>query len=196
MRPHVNKAALRAPRDIEILAAQPAATPGAEDQRIATAADVPPAGGASGGDLGPLAHMVGYALRRAQVAAFDDAIQAIADLDLRLGQFSVLALIGHRPGLKQSEVAAALGIQRANFVALLNTLEQRGLARRAPAANDRRCHAVYLTIEGERVLALAGARLAGVESRLVAKLGPGGRERLLDMLWRLAGDDAQPPQLP
>ena len=132
--------------------------------------------------------MIGYALRRAQLAVFDEVIRDFAELDLRPAQFSVLALVGHRPGLKQSEVAAALGIQRANFVALLDGLERRGLARRAPAPNDRRCHALHLTAEGERVLALASARVAAIEARLEAKLGPGGRERLLDMLWRLARD--------
>jgi DNA-binding MarR family transcriptional regulator len=119
---------------------------------------------------------------------FDDAIRAFADLDLRLAQFSVLALLSHRPGLRQSAVATALGIQRANFVALLDGLESRGLARRAASPKDRRCHALYLTAEGERVLARANARLAAVEAHLDAKLGPGGREHLLDMLWRLACD--------
>ena len=142
--------------------------------------------------LGPLEGLIGYALRRAQLAVFDEVIRNFAELDLRPAQFSVLVLVGNRPGLKQSEVAAALGIQRANFVALLDRLEKRGLARRAPAPNDRRCHALHLTAEGERVLARAGARVAAIEARLDAKLGPGGRERLLDMLWRLAGDCGTP----
>ena len=139
-------------------------------------------------NLGPLSGLIGYALRRAQLAVFDEVIRDFAEFDLRPGQFSVLALVGHRPGLKQSEVAVALGIQRANFVALLDGLERRGLARRAPAPNDRRCHALHLTAEGERVLALASARVAAIEARLKEKLGPGGRERLLDTLWRLARD--------
>jgi DNA-binding MarR family transcriptional regulator len=142
--------------------------------------------------LGPLEGLIGYALRRAQLAVFDEVIRDFAELDLRPAQYSVLVLVGSRPGLKQSEVAAALGIQRANFVALLDRLEKRGLARRAPAPNDRRCHALHLTAEGERVLARAGARVAAIEARLDAKLGPGGRERLLDMLWRLAGDCGTP----
>jgi DNA-binding MarR family transcriptional regulator len=144
-------------------------------------ADIAPA-------LGRLEGLIGYALRRAQLAVFDEVIRNLAELDLRPAQYSVLVLVGNRPGLKQSEVAAALGIQRANFVALLDRLEKRGLARRAPAPNDRRCHALHLTVEGERVLARAGARVAAIEARFDAKLGTGGRERLLDMLWRLAGD--------
>jgi DNA-binding MarR family transcriptional regulator len=159
------------------------ANDGAAEEAAAQRRDVDPGERA---DIGPLAGMIGYALRRAQLAVFDDAIHAVADLDLRLAQFSVLSLVGHRPGLKQSAVASALGIQRANFVALLDGLERRGLARRARCPSDRRCHALYLTAKGERMLASANARLAAVETNLDIKLGTGGRERLLDLLWRLA----------
>src|SRR5262245_40766970 len=103
---------------------------------------------APGVDVGPLAGMVGYALRRAQLAVFDDVITQFAELDLRPAQYSVLVLLGHTPGLKQSDVAAALGIQRANFVVLFDGLERRGLALRSAAPNDRRSYALYLTEEG------------------------------------------------
>jgi DNA-binding MarR family transcriptional regulator len=136
-------------------------------------------------DPGPLSNIVGYALRRAQLAVFDEAIRALGKLDLRPAQYSVLALIGHQPGLKQSEVAAALGIQRANFVVLLDRLERRGLARRSAAANDRRSYALHLTEEGKRVLHRANALVAAIEARLDARLGPGGRAQLLDLLQRL-----------
>jgi DNA-binding MarR family transcriptional regulator len=137
-------------------------------------------------DVGPLAGMVGYALRRAQLAVFDDVITNFAELDLRPAQYSVLVLLGHTPGLKQSDVAAALGIQRANFVVLFDGLERRGMARRSPAPNDRRSYALYLTEDGEHVLARASALEAAHEARLDAKLGPGGREQLLELLGRLA----------
>ena len=137
-------------------------------------------------ELGPLAGMIGYVLRRAQLAVFDDLITNFADLDLRPAQYSVLVLLGHTPGLKQSDVAAALGIQRANFVVLFDGLERRGLARRSSAPNDRRSYALYLTEAGETVLARANELEATLEARLDAKLGPGGRERLLELLGRLA----------
>jgi DNA-binding MarR family transcriptional regulator len=139
-------------------------------------------------DLGPLGGMIGYGLRRAQLAVFDQAIKGFAKLDLRPGQYCVMALIGHHPGLKQSEVARALGIQRANFVTLLDSLERRGLARRSPIANDRRSHALHLTDEGGRLLRRAGAVVGGIEARLEAKLGPGGRAELLDLLARLTAE--------
>jgi DNA-binding MarR family transcriptional regulator len=141
--------------------------------------------GAPAVDVGPLGEMIGYALRRAQLAVFDAAIRGFSELDLRPTQYSVLALVRHKPGLKQSDVAAALGIQRANFVTLLDALEQRGLARRSPAPHDRRSYALHLTEDGQRVLARANALVGDIEARLDARLGPGGREQLLALLRRL-----------
>ena len=136
-------------------------------------------------DLGPLANTVGYLLRRAQLAVFDDVIANFAELGLRPAQYSVLVLLGHTPGLKQSDVAAALGIQRANFVVLFDGLERRGLAQRSSTPNDRRSYALYLTEAGEKMLARATALERQLEARIDAKLGPGGREQLLQLLGRL-----------
>jgi DNA-binding MarR family transcriptional regulator len=133
-------------------------------------------------DLGPLASTIGYVLRRAQLAVFDELITGFGELDLRPAQYSVLVLLGHTPGLKQSDVAAALGIQRANFVVLFDGLERRGLARRNAARNDRRSYALYLTDAGQKLLTRAGELEKRLEARLDAKLGPGGREQLLRLL--------------
>jgi DNA-binding MarR family transcriptional regulator len=162
--------------------AAPGARDAAEDKDGATAHGAP----AAVADLGPLGDMIGYALRRAQLAVFDEAIKGFAKLDLRPAQYSVLALVGHKPGLKQSEVAAALGIQRANFVALLDGLERRGLARRSATPSDRRANVLHLTEEGQRTLRAASALVTAIEARLDARLGPGGRALLLDLLRRLS----------
>ena len=137
-------------------------------------------------DVGPLAGMIGYVLRRAQLSVFEDVIASFAHLDLRPAQYSVLVLLGHAPGLKQSDVAAALGIQRANFVVLFDGLERRGLAQRSPAPHDRRSYALFLTEAGKDLLARARELETAHEARLDEKLGPGGRERLLELLGRLA----------
>jgi DNA-binding MarR family transcriptional regulator len=136
-------------------------------------------------DIGPLAHMTGYVLRRAQLAVFDEVIRNFAQLNLRPSQYSVLLVLQHSPGLKQSDVAAALGIQRANFVALFDGLERRGLAQRLPAPNDRRSYALYLTEAGSELLKRANKIQDEMEARLTEQLGPGGREQLLALLRRI-----------
>jgi DNA-binding MarR family transcriptional regulator len=145
-----------------------------------------PAGGeANSGrhvDLGPLTDYLGYALRRAQMAAVGEFLEAFADMDLRPTQFAVLTLIDANPGVRQTEVCAALGIQKANFVPLLNELERRGLALRKSVAADRRSSALHLTALGNSTLQRACAVHEVYESRFVTRLGRRGRDQLLALL--------------
>ena len=96
-------------------------------------------------DFGPLNGRIGYLLRRAQIAVFKDFFAAFEAYDIRPGQYSILTVIERNPGLKQGEVSAALGIKRANFVAMIDVLEKRKLVRRDPAPGDRRSYALVLT---------------------------------------------------
>lgn len=139
--------------------------------------------------LGPLSDFLGYALRRAQLAVFDDFFATVADLDLRPAQFGLLVVINQNPGLKQTDASAALGIQTPNFVGLVDELEQRGLAQRMAAANDRRSHALHLTKAGEALLEKVMAKQAEHEARMTARIGQSGREQLLVLLDQLASGD-------
>jgi DNA-binding MarR family transcriptional regulator len=107
------------------------------------------------------------------------------EVDLRPTQFSVLILINENPGLRQSDVCSALGLQKANFVPLLNELERRGLAERRPGVPDRRASALHLTQQGVAVLRRALQLHAGLEDRVAARLGSNGREQLLALLREL-----------
>lgn len=138
-----------------------------------------------GVDYGLLESSIGYRLRRAQLAVFEDIIHLFAQVGLRPGSFSVLLVIGRNPGLKQSEVSAALGIQRTNFVGLIDSLERRGLAVRKPSENDRRSYALHLTAAGRELVARAAELQRRHEATLAKRLGPNGREVLLGLLKQL-----------
>ncbi len=137
-------------------------------------------------DIGPLSRMIGYALRRAQIAVFEDFIASLAEVNLRPAQFSVLLVLDRAPGSTQSAVAASLGIKRANFVAMMDDLEERGLAERTVSPSDKRSHAIFLTENGRKTLDRARALAQRHEARQIAKLGDGGVEALLMLLGRLA----------
>jgi DNA-binding MarR family transcriptional regulator len=102
-------------------------------------------------DYGRLDDSLGYVLRRAQLAVFKTFQGMFKSLDITPAQCSVLLIIEKNPGLTQTQVSDALGIKRANFVALFDTLEARGLAQRAPAT-DRRSYALQLTPRGRTLL--------------------------------------------
>jgi DNA-binding MarR family transcriptional regulator len=131
---------------------------------------------------GPLTDYLGYALRRAQMSAVAEFLEAFREVDLRPTQFAVLTLISENPGVRQTEVCDALGIQKANFVPLLNELERRGLALRKPAAADRRSSALHLTPLGNSTLQRARSIHEEYENRYVARLGRRGRDQLLALL--------------
>ena len=144
-------------------------------------------------DLGPLASAVGYLLRRAQLAAFQDLIDRLAQFDIRPAQYSAMLVCDRNPGLKHSQVSEALGIQRTNFVDLFDRLEQRGLAVRKPAPSDRRCHALYLTPKGKALLTHLNALQREHELRLTEAIGPEGREQLVVLLGKVI-DAMQAPE--
>jgi|SRR5215475_5133261 len=141
-------------------------------------------------DLGELPWLVGYALRRAQLVVFQDFFRTFADVRIRPAQFSVLTILERNPGLKQTEVAAVLGIKRTNFVVLLNELVRRGLAERRTAEGDRRSSALYLTDKGAALVRKLNRMVAVHERRMSARLGIASRKQLFKLLHQLA--DGQP----
>jgi DNA-binding MarR family transcriptional regulator len=136
-------------------------------------------------DMTILNGFVGYALRRAQAVVFSDLSEALSELKLRPVQYTVLILIDQNPGTSQSCVSTALGIQKANFVAVIASLVARGLVRRQRSKLDGRTYSLGLTPAGKALLSQAGRLQSAHESRLVAHLGAAGRSRLLKLLDHL-----------
>lgn len=134
---------------------------------------------------GPLAGYVGYALRRAQMWSVAGFLEVMKEVDLRPTQFAVLMLIHQNPGIRQTEVCASLGLQKANFVTLLNELQRRRLAVRKTGVSDRRSSALHLTTEGEALLTRGLELHVGWEKLIEARLGSRGREQLLALLQKL-----------
>lgn len=139
--------------------------------------------------MGELAGLLGYAMKRAQLRVFEDFLRCVAPLQLTPAQFSVLLLVDRNPGRNQTEIANTLGILRPNFVSMLDNLESRDLCARVRSANDRRSHIVVLTDKGRAVLARAKKLVATKhEARLNELLGPANRAALLSMLALIASE--------
>ena len=144
-------------------------------------------------DLRPLNGSIGYTVRRAQMALFADFATSLREVNLRPGQFGVLMLVQGNPGLSQSDVCSALGIQKANLVPLISALESRGLLVRKAGLQDRRAYALHLTARGRAVLRRAGELQAAQEARLTQQLGEQGRAALLILLGQLLSGTLERP---
>ncbi len=138
-------------------------------------------------DFGPLGQRLGYVMRRAQLAIFEDFIATCAVENIRPGQYSALTIIDCNPGLSQAEVAAVLGIKTPNFVAMVDELEARGLVRRTVLPVDRRRHALVLTPAGRRLVAALHTRAEAHEQRLIERVGRQTHQRMFAWLAAIAG---------
>jgi DNA-binding MarR family transcriptional regulator len=132
-------------------------------------------------DYGRLDQSLGYVLRRAQLAVFKTFQSMFKVLDITPAQCSVLLIIEKNPGLTQTQVSDALGIKRANFVALFDGLEARGLAQRA-SASDRRSYALQLTPRGRTMLRKIHAVSDQHEEKISAGLSEAERHELFRLL--------------
>jgi DNA-binding MarR family transcriptional regulator len=136
-------------------------------------------------DMAALEQFLGYPLRRAQLVAFQEYARAVGPHAIPPAQFSVLTVAAANPGISQITLAGALAIEPSRMVALLDALERRGFATRAPSKTDRRSHGISLTRKG--LAALAPLTVAAEESnrRVTARLSAKERETLAALLRRL-----------
>lgn len=138
-------------------------------------------------DLSALANVIGYQLRRAQLAVFDDFIRAFAEHNIRPSQYGVLTAIDRNPGSSQAAIAQSLGIKRSNFVKMVDEFERRKLVVRREVASDRRANALYLTDTGRSVIEQLHAIRIAHEARIGALVGSRQEQKLfLEQLSRLS----------
>lgn len=137
-------------------------------------------------DYSILSEAVVYRLRRAQLSVVTEFNDSLLAFGLRPADFSVLIVVANNEGLKQSDVAEALGIQRANFVAIIDGLEEKGLLHRRRSETDRRVHYIEMTEEGRTVLDDISQIWREHEDRLIERLGgEKARDQLIGLLRRI-----------
>ncbi|MDP6342068.1 MAG: MarR family transcriptional regulator [Alphaproteobacteria bacterium] len=132
--------------------------------------------------------LIGYNLRRAHTVVFQDFAEALADCNITPGQFGVLVLIDANPGLNQTRLGNALGIDRSTVVAVIDRLEGRGLVERAPAPADRRSYALRLSDQGTELLARGRGLVREHEGRIAEGLTEEEQRLLVDLLRRLSNE--------
>jgi DNA-binding MarR family transcriptional regulator len=136
--------------------------------------------------LGLLTSLLGYNLRRAQVAVFQNFTEVVGATELTPGQFGVLVVIDANHGLSQTQLGNALGLDRSTVVAVIDRLESRGLVTREPSPNDRRSHALHLSDTGETTLRRLTERVRAHEREIALHLSPDDQARLIELLRRMA----------
>jgi DNA-binding MarR family transcriptional regulator len=133
---------------------------------------------------GVLPRLLGYRLRRAQQAVFRDFASAVAEISP--GRAGMLLLIDANPGVTQSRLAQAVGLDRSTMVGVIDALESRRLLERR-RGDDRRTNGLWLTGVGRSFVARLKRRIEAHERRVAAHLSAAERAQLLALLEKLSG---------
>ena len=135
-----------------------------------------------------------YLLNRAGFAASAAFAEALAELDLTVPAWRVLAVLLHDGRVRVGELAERTSIEFSTLSRLIDALQRRGLVARKPAKDDARAVHVSLTARGRAIaqrllpaaVALEGRMIAGMSAAEVRNL-----RRLLDRLYEnMRGEEA------
>ena len=135
-------------------------------------------------DHGILPDLIGYQLRLAHLVFFRDFERTVGDLGISPGRVGVLVLVNGNPGITQSRLAEAVGLDRSTLVPVLDDLERRGFVERRRGM-DRRTNGLWLTPSGKRRLGRVRRRIAAHEHRMVSGMSEKERDQLVALLARL-----------
>ncbi len=137
-------------------------------------------------DLGMLPGLLGYQLRRAQVAVFQHFAATVGQAGVTPGWFGLMVIVANNEGLSQTRLARALGIDGSTMVAMIDRLEENGWIRRQRSAVDRRSHALYLTDAGTDFLVRLTPLVEAHEAELAQDLSADDKQSLLSLLAKIA----------
>ena len=138
-------------------------------------------------DFGLLPRLLGYQLRRAQLAVFQNFARHLQGYDITPTQFAVMVLIEANDGLSQRALSAAAGTDQSSLVALLDRLQSRGWVERHRSERDRRFHVLSLSRDGRKQLAEIKTLVVRQDEELSAVLATDERKDLMQLLRRLLG---------
>ncbi|WP_129669987.1 MarR family winged helix-turn-helix transcriptional regulator [Phytoactinopolyspora endophytica] len=136
---------------------------------------------------------VGYLLARSSGIAVRHTNDALAEVGLRVRQYSVLSAACDTGGISQRALSDFLGLDPSQIVALADELQRRGLVERVPDPRDRRTRLITPTDAGRQVYAQSKAAAEAASERSLAPLTDDERGILRELLRRVVTVTSREP---
>jgi DNA-binding MarR family transcriptional regulator len=109
----------------------------------------------------------------------------LAEYNLTLPQFDVLAQLHRQEGITQQTLADRLLVTKGNVCGLMDRMVEQGLVERRADPQDRRAYMLYLTAKGKALI----RQVLPAQSRLIdeqlGRLSSAKQKQLLDLLGEL-----------
>jgi DNA-binding MarR family transcriptional regulator len=136
-------------------------------------------------ELGLLSRSLAFHVRKAQLALQRRGLRNVAGVNVGAAEFGTLVLCERNPGMAQFQIAAALDIDKASVVAVVDRLEELGWLLRRRSNHDRRRYGLCLTPEGLRQVQTLRRQAEEAESFAHEIYSPEEMDQLLGLLSRL-----------
>ncbi|MFD1613247.1 MarR family winged helix-turn-helix transcriptional regulator [Sphingomonas tabacisoli] len=115
----------------------------------------------------------------------NDFDRRVAQHGITRSQWSMIAVVGSKPGASQRTIAELLEMSEASAGRLIDRLCNEGLLERRSRDQDRRAREVYLTPAAHEVLDKIGEIARAREAEIFKGLGPQELEALLASINRI-----------
>ncbi len=129
--------------------------------------------------------LLGYNASRASHTLVSHFLRGVGSFELRTVDFSVLSVIGHRPGVTSRQLCQLLNVLPPNMVVLLRELDKRGLIERQPHPTDRRAVGLLLSPDGKALMKKAEKAASAAHLQGTAHLSPAERKTLTRLLQKI-----------
>ena len=136
----------------------------------------------TGGPGPELSRRLGYLLKHAQLRMAELTAAELAPYVIDGRELGVLLVLADGQPASQQQAAQRLAIDRTTMVAMLDTLEGKGLVSRHPDTDDRRRNVVELTDAGRDILQRAVKASDDAERAFLAPLSPQAAQQLRNSL--------------
>jgi DNA-binding MarR family transcriptional regulator len=121
-------------------------------------------------------------LSRVVTAVYDDAL---AEVGLKVSQFSALNAIANREAVRPAELAILLEMDESTLSRNVARMCARGWLRLEPGKDDRRSHRITVTEKGVALLRKSYPAWQKAQSLVADRLGPDGVAALKSVVGKL-----------
>jgi DNA-binding MarR family transcriptional regulator len=135
--------------------------------------------------VGILPNLLGYNVRRAEIALWRDFSRTVGEGEVRPALFSLMILVEANPGLAQIDIANQLDIDKATVVGLVQRLQRRQCVVCRQSAVDRRRQGIFLTDRGQKELDKLRQEMLDHETRFTRLFSAQELAQLFTLLRRI-----------
>jgi DNA-binding MarR family transcriptional regulator len=135
--------------------------------------------------VGMLPNLLGYNVRRAEIALWRDFSRTVGEGEVRPALFSLMILVEANPGVAQIDIANQLDIDKATVVGLVQRLQRRQCVDCRQSDVDRRRQGIFLTERGQKELNQLRQEMLEHETRFTRLFSAQELAQLFTLLRRI-----------